>query len=148
FGFAEAGTVTPLPQPGNPPPRLFRLTADEAVINRLGFNNEGHGAMLRRLEARAGRAGIVGVNIGANKDSPDRVADYETGARRFASIASYLVVNISSPNTPGLRSMQARQTLAELLGRVMASRDQGTPAGRTRPPLFLKIAPDLSESEL
>ncbi|ODT32304.1 MAG: dihydroorotate dehydrogenase (quinone) [Kaistia sp. SCN 65-12] len=144
FGFAEVGTVTPLPQPGNPKPRIFRLTDDEAVINRLGFNNEGHDAMERRLAARAGRAGIVGVNIGANKESSDRIGDYEEGVRRFARHASYLTVNISSPNTPGLRSMQAREQLAELLARVTAARE----AAAAKPPVFLKIAPDLVESEL
>lgn len=144
FGFAEVGTVTPLPQAGNPKPRIFRLTADEAVINRLGFNNEGHAAAERRLAARKGRPGIVGVNIGANKDSGDRVGDYERGVIRFAPHATYLTVNISSPNTPGLRTMQAREHLGELLSRVMAAR-AGAPA---QPPIFLKIAPDLVEAEL
>ncbi|TJV91278.1 MAG: dihydroorotate dehydrogenase (quinone), partial [Mesorhizobium sp.] len=113
FGFAEVGTVTPLPQAGNPKPRVFRLTSDEAVINRLGFNNEGHEAAEKRLAARKGRAGIVGVNIGANKDSTDRISDYEGGVARFSPHASYLAVNISSPNTPGLRNMQAREQLGE-----------------------------------
>ena len=144
FGFAEVGTITPLPQPGNPKPRIFRLTADEAVINRLGFNNEGHAAAAKRLAARKGRPGIVGVNIGANKDSADRVADYERGVARFAAHASYLTVNISSPNTPGLRNMQAREQLGELLSRVMAARA----AAHAQPPVFLKIAPDLVEAEL
>ena len=144
FGFAEVGTVTPLPQAGNPKPRIFRLTGDEAVINRLGFNNEGHDAAARRLEARKGRGGIVGVNIGANKDSADRFADYEKGVTRFAPLASYLTVNISSPNTPGLRNMQARAQLAELLERVMAARERAA----ARPPVFLKIAPDLVEAEI
>ena len=144
FGFAEVGTVTPLPQPGNPKPRIFRLTADEAVINRLGFNNEGHEAAEKRLAMRKGRGGIVGVNIGANKDSADRIGDYERGVVRFAPYASYLTVNISSPNTPGLRNMQAREQLGELLSRVMAAR--GTASAQ--PPVFLKIAPDLIEAEL
>ncbi|RWB78981.1 MAG: quinone-dependent dihydroorotate dehydrogenase [Mesorhizobium sp.] len=144
FGFAEVGTITPLPQPGNPKPRIFRLTADEAVINRLGFNNEGHAAAEKRLAARKGRPGIVGVNIGANKDSADRIADYERGVARFAAYASYLTVNISSPNTPGLRNMQAREQLGELLSRVMAARV----AAPAQPPVFLKIAPDLVEAEL
>ncbi|MET3593259.1 dihydroorotate dehydrogenase [Mesorhizobium shonense] len=144
FGFAEVGTITPLPQPGNPKPRIFRLTADEAVINRLGFNNEGHAAAEKRLAARKGRSGIVGVNIGANKDSADRISDYERGVTRFAPHASYLTVNISSPNTPGLRNMQAREQLGELLSRVMAARAKA-PA---QPPVFLKIAPDLVEAEL
>ncbi|TGQ64935.1 MAG: quinone-dependent dihydroorotate dehydrogenase [Mesorhizobium sp.] len=144
FGFAEVGTITPLAQSGNPKPRIFRLTADEAVINRLGFNNEGHAAAEKRLEVRQGRGGIVGVNIGANKDSADRIGDYERGVTRFAPYASYLTVNISSPNTPGLRTMQAREQLGELLSRMMAAR---APAS-AKPPLFLKIAPDLVEAEL
>jgi dihydroorotate dehydrogenase len=148
FGFAEIGTVTPLPQAGNPRPRIFRLTEDSAVINRLGFNNEGHEAVLRRLQARAGRSGVVGVNIGANKDSADRVADYVLGARRFAHLASYLTVNISSPNTPGLRSLQSRDALRELLVRVRDARDEGLSGSSKRTPIFLKIAPDLSEMEL
>ncbi|ESZ50021.1 quinone-dependent dihydroorotate dehydrogenase [Mesorhizobium sp. RSR565B] len=144
FGFAEVGTVTPLPQAGSPKPRIFRLTEDDAVINRLGFNNEGHEAAEKRLAARQGRGGIVGVNIGANKDSADRVRDYELGVSRFAKYASYLTVNISSPNTPGLRTMQAREQLGELLSRVMSVRA----AASAQPPLFLKIAPDLVEAEL
>lgn len=144
FGFAEVGTVTPLAQPGNPRPRIFRLVEDDAVINRLGFNNEGHEAAERRLLARKGRGGIVGVNIGANKDSADRIADYERGVTRFAPLASYLTANISSPNTPGLRNMQAREQLAELLSRLMAART----AASAQPPIFLKIAPDLVEAEL
>ena len=146
FGFAEIGTVTPLAQPGNPKPRIFRLTGDRAVINRLGFNNEGHEAALRRMRERAGRKGIVGVNIGANKDSADRIADYEEGVRRFADVASYLTVNISSPNTPGLRTMQSRQALAELLSRVTGARS--SLAKGTTIPVFLKIAPDLDDAEL
>jgi dihydroorotate dehydrogenase len=145
FGFAEVGTVTPLPQAGNPKPRIFRLTSDQAVINRLGFNNQGHARAHQRLAARVGRGGIVGVNIGANKDSADRIADYEAGVRGFADLASYLTVNISSPNTPGLRGMQERQALAELLSRVMAARDEVAPG---KAPVFLKIAPDLGEAEL
>jgi dihydroorotate dehydrogenase len=148
FGFAEVGTVTPLSQPGNPKPRIFRLTGDEAVINRLGFNNEGHDRCHQRMKARAGRSGVVGVNIGANKDSADRFADYELGVERFAPFASYLTVNISSPNTPGLRNMQAREILAELLSRVIAARAAATPVGATPVPVFLKIAPDLGEAEL
>lgn len=144
FGFAEVGTVTPLPQAGNPKPRIFRLTEDDAVINRLGFNNGGHDAAEMRLAARKGRVGMVGVNIGANKDSADRVRDYELGVSRFAKYASYLTVNISSPNTPGLRTMQAREQLGELLSRVMSVRA----AASAQPPLFLKIAPDLVEAEL
>lgn len=148
FGFAEVGTVTPLPQTGNPRPRIFRLTADGAVINRLGFNNEGHEAAARRLAERAWRVGTVGVNIGANKDSADRIGDYELGVERFAPLASYLTVNISSPNTPGLRDMQARESLAELLSRVMAARDAAAAGAGRKAPVFLKIAPDLHEADL
>lgn len=144
FGFAEIGTVTPLAQAGNPKPRIFRLVEDDAVINRLGFNNEGHDACEKRLIARAGRPGIVGVNIGANKDSTNRISDYVLGVKRFARHASYLTVNISSPNTPGLRNMQAREQLAELLASVMIARAE---AGHAVP-IFLKIAPDLHEAEL
>ncbi len=147
FGFAEVGTLTPRPQAGNPKPRIFRLTEDEAVINRLGFNNEGHDRAFSRLSARAGRPGVVGVNIGANKDSADRVADYEAGVHRFAALAGYLTVNISSPNTPGLRDMQAREALAELLARVGAARDAVSGAGR-RTPILLKVAPDLHQADL
>ena len=143
FGFAEVGTVTPLPQPGNPKPRIFRLVRDGAVINRLGFNNEGHAALGQRLAARRS-CGIVGVNIGANKDSEDRIADYEAGVRAFAGASSYLTVNISSPNTPGLRALQSREALAELLERVQAAR-AGTGAAT---PVFLKIAPDLVDADL
>ena len=148
FGFAEIGTVTPLAQPGNPRPRLFRLIEDQAVTNRLGFNNEGHDACVTRMQARAGRTGIVGVNIGANKDSADRIGDYRLGVTRFAALASYLTVNISSPNTPGLRNLQARESLAELLSAVREARD--TQAGKTggTPPILLKIAPDLAEADL
>jgi dihydroorotate dehydrogenase len=147
FGFAEVGTLTPLPQPGNTRPRIFRLAGDRAVINRLGFNNDGHERALQRLQARARRGGIVGVNIGANKDSTDRIADYVAGVKRFAPLASYLAVNISSPNTPGLRAMQERAALAELLTRVIAGRDEAI-AGSRKVPVFLKIAPDLGEAEL
>jgi dihydroorotate dehydrogenase len=148
FGFVEVGTLTPLPQTGNPKPRIFRLTQDGAVINRLGFNNEGHEAALSRLSRRFGRAGIVGVNIGANKDSADRVGDYELGVRHFAAFCSYLTVNISSPNTPGLRSMQARAALDELLRRVVTARNEVAELAGRKTPLFLKIAPDLGDAEL
>ena len=148
FGFAEVGTITPLPQAGNPKPRIFRLTEDKAVINRLGFNNEGHEAAEGRLAQRAWRAGVVGVNIGANKDSADRIGDYEIGVARFAPLASYLTVNISSPNTPGLRDMQARASLAELLSRVAAARDGATARTERKVPLLLKIAPDLHDADL
>jgi len=145
FGFVEVGTVTPRPQPGNPRPRLFRLVEDEAVINRMGFNNEGLEAVLGRLRRRLG-AGIVAVNLGRNKDSADAVADYVAGVRRAAPLASLLVVNVSSPNTPGLRALQRRRELEDLLRAVLAARDEVATGGR--PPLLVKIAPDLSEGEL
>ena len=141
MGFAEVGTVTPRPQSGNPRPRTFRLPVHRAVINRLGFNNEGHAALKKRLEARRKRPGIVGVNIGANKDAADRIADYEAGIRAFEGLASYFTVNISSPNTPGLRALQNRAELETLIARVLAAR-------KTRTPVLLKIAPDLGQEEL
>jgi len=159
FGFVEVGTITPLPQAGNPRPRLFRLDADRGVINRLGFNSQGADAVLRRLAARAAPSlpspasgggwggGIVGINVGANKDSPDRVADYVLLIERFASVASYVTVNISSPNTPGLRNMQQAAVLDDLLARVVDARERVAPnAGPT--PVLLKIAPDLSLGDL
>jgi dihydroorotate dehydrogenase len=147
FGFVEVGTVTPLPQPGNPRPRLFRLGADQAVINRLGFNSEGADVVLRRLAARAKVGGIVGINVGANKDAPDRVADYVRLIEKFATVASYVAVNISSPNTPGLRDMQQAGVLDALLARVIDARERVTKnAGPT--PVLLKIAPDLSLADL
>ena len=147
FGFVEIGTVTPRPQTGNPRPRLFRLDADEAVINRLGFNNEGETAALARLAARANEGGIVGVNIGANRDSADRVADYVRLIEAFAPVASYVTVNVSSPNTPGLRDLQQAKSLDDLLARVIAVRDRVRErAGPT--PVLLKIAPDLTLAEL
>ena len=136
FGFVEVGTLTPRPQDGNPRPRLFRLVEDQAVINRMGFNNDGQSAALARLKRRK-RSGIVGVNIGANKDSGDRIADYVAGVRTMAPVADYLTINISSPNTPGLRNLQASGELVELLGAIAAAR---VPGG---PPIFLKVAPDL-----
>ena len=145
FGFVEVGTLTPKPQAGNPKPRIFRLERDHAVINRLGFNNEGHAAALARLSARRNRSGIVGVNIGANKDAIDRIADYVAGIRRFYPVATYFTANISSPNTPGLRDLQAKESLDALLSAVLAARsEEGLRAGR-RLPVFLKIAPDLTE---
>jgi dihydroorotate dehydrogenase len=147
FGFVEVGTVTPRPQAGNPRPRLFRLEADESVINRLGFNNEGQVAVLLRLAARAGNVGIVGVNIGANRNSTDRVADYARLIESFAAVASYFTVNVSSPNTPGLRDLQELKALDELLARVTEARDRMT--SRAGPaPVLLKIAPDLTLAEL
>ncbi|YBV95388.1 quinone-dependent dihydroorotate dehydrogenase [Phyllobacteriaceae bacterium JZ32] len=148
FGFAEVGTLTPLPQSGNPRPRIFRLIEDRAVINRLGFNNEGHEAAFRRLFARSGKAGIVGVNIGANKDSADRIGDYVAGIRRFYPLAGYFTANISSPNTPGLRDLQARESLRELLARVLKARDDEAAKSGIVRPVFLKIAPDLTEEGL
>lgn len=147
FGFSEIGTVTPLPQAGNPRPRLFRLSRDQAVINRFGFNNEGHAAVLQRLEARHQRGGIVGVNIGANKDATDRTADYVSGIRAFMAVADYFVVNISSPNTPGLRDLQNEAALDDLLGRVVSEREAGVAQHGFRP-VLLKIAPDLALSDL
>jgi dihydroorotate dehydrogenase len=147
FGFVEVGTITPLPQPGNPRPRLFRLDADHGVINRLGFNSQGADAALKRLAARANAGGIVGVNVGANKESPDRVADYVQLIERFAAVASYVTVNISSPNTPGLRNLQQAAVLDDLLARVVDVRERVAPqAGPT--PVLLKIAPDLALPDL
>jgi dihydroorotate dehydrogenase len=147
FGFVEIGTVTPLPQAGNPRPRLFRLPADEGVINRLGFNSEGGQAVLARLAARAGAGGLVGVNVGANKDSPDRIADYVSLIETFAPVASYFTLNISSPNTPGLRDLQQGRLFDDLLARVVDARARvSRQAGLT--PLLIKIAPDLTLSEL
>ncbi|WP_374651717.1 quinone-dependent dihydroorotate dehydrogenase, partial [Rhizorhabdus sp.] len=142
FGFAEVGTLTPFPQAGNPRPRLFRLVEDRAVINRMGFNNGGQAAAFERLLRRNERPGIVGVNIGANKDATDRIADYANGVRVMAGVARYLTVNISSPNTPGLRALQDRGALTELLAAVMEAR----PAGG--PPVFLKVAPDLEPADI
>lgn len=146
-GFAEVGTTTPLPQPGNPAPRVFRLIAQRAVINRLGFNNGGHAAALARLAARR-KHGIVGVNIGANKDSPDRIADYVAGIDTFYEVAGYFTVNISSPNTPGLRDLQAPEALEDLLSRVMAARTAKIAEGLPHRPIVVKLAPDLSDEAL
>ena len=148
FGFAEAGTVTPRPQPGNPRPRMFRLTEDKGVINRLGFNNQGLDAFCARLAARQGQPGIVGANIGANKDSADRIADYVTGLSRVAPYASYVTANISSPNTPGLRDLQARDALRDLAARVSSARDALDGYETRILPLVLKIAPDLAEDDI
>jgi dihydroorotate dehydrogenase len=147
FGFVEVGTVTPKPQAGNPRPRLFRLERDEAVVNRMGFNNDGAEAVLRRLAARAHLGGILGVNVGANKDSSDRVADYVKLIETFAPVASYFTVNVSSPNTPGLRNLQQAAALDDLLARVIDARERVRQnAGDS--PVLLKIAPDLSLAEL
>jgi dihydroorotate dehydrogenase len=147
-GFAEIGTVTPRPQPGNPKPRIFRLVADHALINSLGFNNGGHAAALARLKARQGKPGIVGVNIGANKDSADRPGDYAKGIETFSDVASYFTVNISSPNTPGLRDLQAPAALDELLSRVMEARTQVVAHGGKQRPVIVKIAPDIAEDDI
>jgi dihydroorotate dehydrogenase len=147
FGFTEIGTVTPLPQPGNPRPRLFRLTRDEAVINRFGFNSQGFATVESRLRRRKSEAGILGVNIGANKDSADRAADYARGVEAFAAVADYFTINVSSPNTPGLRDLQQSGALDDLLARVIAARDERAEiCGRK--PVLLKIAPDLSLAAL
>ncbi|MBM3550377.1 MAG: quinone-dependent dihydroorotate dehydrogenase [Alphaproteobacteria bacterium] len=143
FGFVEVGTLTPRAQPGNPRPRALRLVEDHAVINRYGFNNDGHAPALARLSKRAPR-GIVGVNIGANKDAADRVADYVAGVSALADVASYFTINVSSPNTPGLRDLQEPEALSELLARAIEARD----AARIRRPLLLKIAPDLTLDQL
>jgi dihydroorotate dehydrogenase len=147
FGFVEIGSVTPLPQPGNPKPRLFRLAADGAVINRLGFNSAGLAAVSARLAARRGKPGfgLVGANIGKNRDAADAEADYETGVRTLAPLADYLVVNVSSPNTPGLRDLQRRSAVTALVARLLRARDEA--AAARKPPLLLKIAPDLTEEE-
>jgi dihydroorotate dehydrogenase len=138
FGFVEVGTLTPLPQPGNPKPRLFRLAEDRAVINRLGFNNGGLEAAKARLAGK--RSGVVGVNVGANKESADRIADYATAVREMAPLADYLTVNVSSPNTPGLRALQDRGALEELVAAVTEAR------GAEAAPIFLKVAPDLERA--
>jgi len=148
FGFTEVGTITPLAQSGNPKPRIFRLVADDAVINRLGFNNEGHAEALKRLEARTHNSGIVGVNIGANKTSEDFVADYEKGIEKFFDVASYFTANISSPNTPGLRNLQAAEALETLLNRVFEQVNTCENKTKKTVPVFLKIAPDLTEYEM
>ena len=144
FGFVECGTVTPLPQDGNPKPRIFRLSEDRAVINRLGFNNKGLDAFADRLAARERKPGIVGANVGANKESADRAADYVLGMGRVWKHASYVIANISSPNTPGLRGLQERGALEDLLGRLREARGPLTTAHGARP-LFLKVAPDLDD---
>lgn len=147
FGFVEIGSVTPKPQIGNPRPRLFRLERDEAVVNRMGFNNDGADVALRRLASRAHNGGIVGVNVGANKDSIDRVDDYVRLIETFAPVASYFTVNVSSPNTPGLRNLQQAAALDDLLAKVIDARERVRQnAGDS--PVLLKIAPDLSLSDL
>ena len=144
FGFVECGTVTPRPQAGNPRPRLFRLSEDRAVINRMGFNNRGLEAFAGRLARRG--PGVVGANIGANKDSEDRIGDYVIGLTRLWGLASYFTINISSPNTPGLRALQTKAASEELLGRLAEAAKALPAAGRV--PMFLKVAPDLEDGEV
>jgi dihydroorotate dehydrogenase len=144
FGFTEVGSVTPLAQPGNPKPRLFRLSEDKAVINRMGFNNEGLDVVAARLASRA-RRGIVGANLGKNKTQEDAVADYVLGTRTLAGLSDYLVVNVSSPNTPGLRALQNKDQLEELLLAVLKARDETVAKGKA--PLLLKVAPDLTDED-
>lgn len=141
FGFVECGSVTPLPQPGNPKPRLFRLSEDRGIINRMGFNNAGLEAFADRLGRRPSGC-VVGANLGANKDQDDRAADYVAGLKRLSGLADYFTANISSPNTPGLRALQGRAALDDLLGRMAEARQAGSG------PLFLKIAPDLTPDEI
>ena len=153
FGYAEAGTVTPRPQSGNPTPRVFRLIKDRALINRLGFNNDGHEALYHRLLARKNAEGgkpegVVGVNIGANKDSSDRIADYSAGIHRFHDVADYFTVNISSPNTPGLRDLQAPKELDTLLTAVLQARDEYLNEERKNLPVLVKLAPDIAQDDL
>ena len=147
FGFVEVGGVTSLPQPGNPRPRVFRLIEDAAVINRYGLNSDGMEVVAQRLAARRARGGIVGVNLGANKDSADRADDYAVLTRRLAPFTDFLTINVSSPNTPGLRDLQAESALDDLIARAIEARDEAAKEGR-RTPMLLKIAPDLSLPEL
>jgi dihydroorotate dehydrogenase len=142
FGFVEIGGVTPLPQPGNDRPRVFRLVEDEAVINRYGFNNDGLDAIAARLRRRR-RRGVVGANLGANKDSADRVEDYVKGVRGLEGLVDFYTVNVSSPNTPGLRALQDKAALSGLLKRVIAARD----GLKSKAPVFLKVAPDLTDAD-
>ncbi len=142
FGHVEVGSITPRPQPGNPKPRLFRLEEDRAVINRMGFNNGGAEAAAVRIASRGERPGVIGINIGANKDSEDRIADYAAMTRIMAPYASYLTVNISSPNTPGLRALQDAGALTDLLDAVFEAR------GASHTPVFLKVAPDLQPADI
>lgn len=148
FGFVEAGTVTPLAQAGNPRPRLFRLTQDQAVINRMGFNNGGLDPFARRLATRQGKGGVVGANIGANKDAGDRIEDYVVGLTRLWGLSDYFTANISSPNTPGLRALQTKAALEELLGRLSEARAAMKVSTGRDYPIFLKVAPDLEDGEV
>src|SRR5579859_1791611 len=149
FGFVEAGTVTPRPQPGNSGQRLYRLDEDEAVINRFGFNSRGIAPFAANLARRRSRSGIVGANVGKNRDTVDGAADYVTCIKAIDTLADYLVVNISSPNTPGLRALQARAQIEELLARVQEARFEEARDGKAgRPPLLVKVGPDLEETEV
>ena len=150
FGFVEVGTVTPLPQPGNPKPRMFRLPGQEAVINRMGFNNEGVDVLVRNVERAKRKTGLVGINIGKNKDTPneDAVADYLLCLRRVYAVADYVAVNISSPNTAGLRELQEEQALRRLVGTLRDEQDKLATRHGKRVPLLVKIAPDLSENDI
>jgi len=148
FGYTEVGTVTPHPQSGNPRPRIFRLNGDKAIINRLGFNNAGHAAALARLRRPLASHAIIGVNVGANRDAVDRISDYVAGIRAFSDVAAYLTVNVSSPNTPGLRDLQAPAQLDRLLQRVLAARQELVAAGKRRRPIVVKLAPDIAETDL
>lgn len=147
FGFVEVGTITPKPQEGNPKPRIFRLAKDHAVINRLGFNNEGHDAALLRLQGR-NMNGVIGVNIGANKESDNRVEDYLKGFQTFQGVADYFTINISSPNTPGLRDLQSPEALDELLSNLMQARTDIIDHGGRMRPIFVKLAPDIDDKDL
>ncbi|MEX1034964.1 MAG: quinone-dependent dihydroorotate dehydrogenase [Sneathiella sp.] len=146
FGFVEAGSITPKPQPGNPRPRIFRLEQDAAIINRLGFNNKGLDEAVRNFTAHTAKS-IVGANLGANKDSTDRIDDYVRGMERLAPLASYITVNISSPNTPGLRALQGKAELDDLLGRLCEKRNALINEGAKYFPILLKIAPDLTDAD-
>lgn len=147
FGWVECGTVTPKPQAGNPKPRLFRLTEDQAIINRMGFNNCGLAAFKANLQAQQNKGYRLGANVGANKESPDRIGDYCAGLRELWGIPDYFTINISSPNTPGLRDLQGAEALDELLGRVMDVRAELT-GDAPSVPIFLKVAPDLDEHQI
>ena len=148
FAFTEVGTVTPRPQAGNPRPRIFRLLNDRAIINRLGFNSAGHAQVYARLARRAAGSGIVGVNVGANRDAADRASDYVAGLRCFSEVAAYLTINVSSPNTPGLRDLQAPSQLDALLGRLTQAREELVAAGKPRRPIIVKLAPDIAPADL
>ena len=150
FGFAEIGSVTPRPQAGNPKPRIFRVPEHRGVINRMGFNNDGHEAVLKRMRnvRMNKKSGQIGVNIGANKDSDDFIADYELGIETFYNVADYFVANISSPNTPGLRALQSKQSLEKLVDRICNRRDEMQQDLHKYVPLILKIAPDLTDEDI